>query len=111
MEDRQWCDGHCDCPECEDEKECEDWVCTTGHFKCSLSGLCIKNDRVCDGFQAKMMNYKNCIEAIYFIFEDCGDTDGSDEHDCPCDEPSSFRSLFQKLVVDLGRRCLVKIKV
>ena len=37
---------------------------------------------------------------------DCGDSDSSDEHDCPCDEPSSFRSLFEKLLIRIGESCL-----
>ena len=43
-----WCDGRCDCEECEDEDECEDWLCTSNHFKCRLSRICIHHSRVCD---------------------------------------------------------------
>ena len=83
-----WCDGHCHCPDCRDEQNCQRWLCQDGQFKCSVSGICITEDKVCDGRL------------------DCGDTDSSDEHDCPCDEPSNFRSLFHKLVIKLGKRCL-----
>ena len=69
-------------------EDCSDWLCQDGYFKCSKSGICIKDHKVCDGRH------------------DCGAADGSDEHDCPCDEPSNFRNLFQRLVINIGRECL-----
>ena len=44
-----WCDGRCNCAECEDEEECDDWICTGRYFKCRLSKICILHSGVCDG--------------------------------------------------------------
>ena len=89
VEEEDWCSSSssCHCHHCEDQLDCHHWLCPAAHFKCSQSGLCLEPDRVCDGRQ------------------DCGD--GSDEHDCPCDEPSNFWGLNQKLIRDLGRKCLI----
>ena len=89
VEEELWCSQHCHCPHCEDQLHCQAWLCPPRHFKCSSSGLCLHPAKVCDGRQ------------------DCGD--GSDEHDCPCDlgEPSSSWGLSQKLIRDLGRKCLI----
>ena len=90
VEEERWCDQHCDCPpHCEDQQHCQAWLCPPGHFKCQQSGLCLSPGQVCDGRQ------------------DCGESDGSDEHDCPCEEPSHFWGLNMKLIRDLGRKCLI----
>ena len=65
---RSWCDGVCDCAECEDEESCQEWDCGERRFKCRVSNICLHQARVCDG--------------VY----DCGAGDRSDEHDCPCQE-------------------------
>ena len=88
VEEERWCDQHCDCPHCNDRADCQHWFCPQPNFKCSQSGLCLDPVNVCDGVR------------------DCGDSDGSDEHDCPCEESSSFWG-FWKLIRDLGRECLI----
>ena len=83
-----WCDGTCDCAACQDETSCDTWSCD--QFKCEVSGKCLDNDYVCDGFH------------------DCGEDDRSDEHDCSCDtdqQKNHFRSL-KKLIVKVGENCL-----
>ena len=46
LELRLWCDGHCHCQHCQDEQDCHHWTCQDGHFKCSVSGICIKDHKV-----------------------------------------------------------------
>ena len=46
---RMWCDGRCDCVNCGDEKECDDWICSERRFKCKLNKICIRRSQVCDG--------------------------------------------------------------
>ena len=46
---RVWCDGHCDCDDCEDEERCQEWTCSKSRFKCTLNEICIRQSKVCDG--------------------------------------------------------------
>ena len=46
---RLWCDGQCDCSECEDEEKCEKWECEPEMFKCSINNICVRQNSLCDG--------------------------------------------------------------
>lgn len=50
------CDGHFDCQNQEDEKNCSDYVphheiseCHSDEFACTMDGLCLPLEQVCDG--------------------------------------------------------------
>ncbi|XP_074658304.1 uncharacterized protein LOC141911221 [Tubulanus polymorphus] len=45
---RHVCDGRSDCPNSEDERNCETWSCP-GMFKCGQENRCIPQSEVCDG--------------------------------------------------------------
>ena len=85
MDRRAWCDGVCDCGVCEDEEECDEWECGD-RFKCSVSQICLDQDRVCDGVA------------------DCGAGDRSDEHDCPCEEEEEGGGVVPHSLAWLVRR-------
>ena len=42
------CDGNQDCPNGEDEWQCEDYTCP-GHYRCRGQSFCIAQENVCDG--------------------------------------------------------------
>ena len=46
-----WCDGTCDCDTCQDEHSCDTWQCGQDQFKCTVSGICLDRELVCDGYQ------------------------------------------------------------
>ncbi|KAK8376854.1 hypothetical protein O3P69_010055 [Scylla paramamosain] len=61
------CDTRPDCPDGEDEEDCETYECPVTHFKCD-NHFCVPSELVCD-------------------FDDhCGD--GSDEHQCRHRDPT-----------------------
>ena len=46
-----WCDGVCDCGNCDDEEACDKWKCQApSEFKCKISGRCLDTSLVCDGY-------------------------------------------------------------
>lgn len=104
------CDGHFDCPEQDDEKNCIDYVahheevkCLENEFSCESGGICLPIDNVCNGVpdcldgsdekqgcddiakkcKGFLCKNKHCISDKTWVcdgFNDCGDN--SDEEHC-----------------------------
>ncbi|XP_062899270.1 atrial natriuretic peptide-converting enzyme isoform X9 [Mobula hypostoma] len=75
------CDGHPDCDDSSDEKQCE---CSPSDFKCK-SGRCISASMECDGHP------------------DCDDS--SDEKQCGCSERNLWECPTEKICIEHAMRC------
>ncbi|CAF1251800.1 unnamed protein product [Adineta steineri] len=100
----RYCDSIWDIMDGRDEKNCSDWICDPGLYKCNITGQCIERKYFCDGEF------------------DCGD--GEDEVNCSlpwipwnleakCDKSTEFFCITDDYVKNqsLNRSCIHRSRV